>query len=186
MTATNLSHPATATANGPRSPITVNGLTNGDTYQFTVTATSADGTSPPSAPSGRLNVGVPPVIVSGPADGTLGRPYSSRFTVTGAPPSTVTQHSGDLPPGLTLNSDGTLTGTPTQVGTYEFTVQANNDVGTYQATVPVTISPRHARLAAPPGTGSDQHVNAKICTSPRQAGGMRRPDADRSVPTAWH
>lgn len=78
------------TAHGPNSPITVTGLVNGDTYQFTVTATSKDGTSPPSAPSGRLNVGVAPVIVSGPGNGVLGHPYDSRFTVTGAPPPTVT------------------------------------------------------------------------------------------------
>jgi hypothetical protein len=131
VTATDLSQ-ATAplvTAKGPSSPVTVTGLTTGDTCVFTVTATSADGTSPPSAPSARLNVGVAPVIQSGPADGVVGQAYSSRFVVSGAPPATVTQISGEVPPGLTLSSDGTLVGTLTQGGTYEFTVEAVNPVG---------------------------------------------------------
>jgi hypothetical protein len=135
------------TANGPSSPFTVKGLTNGDTYVFTVTATSAAGTSPPSAPSGRLNVGVAPVIQSGPADGVVGRAYSSRFGISGAPAPTVTQISGELPPGLTLGSDGTLAGTPTQAGTYEFTVEAVNPVGIDFANATVTIA---AGLGQPP------------------------------------
>jgi Ca2+-binding RTX toxin-like protein len=143
VTAIDVSDPTAPlqTAKGPGSPITVKGLTNGGTYVFTVTATSADGTSPPSAQSGRLNVGVPPVIQSGPADGTVGRPYSSRFVVTGAPSPTVSQVSGELPPGLTLGSDGALTGTPTTAGSYPFTVRADSDVGIDFASVTVTIAP---------------------------------------------
>jgi hypothetical protein len=62
----------TRTATGPGSPVEVSGLINGDTYEFTVTATSAFGTSPPSASSGRLNVGVGPTLPGDPADGTVG------------------------------------------------------------------------------------------------------------------
>ena len=56
VTATNLTQPTVprVTAKGPESPITVTGLTMA-THVFTVTATNADGTSPPSAPSERLN-----------------------------------------------------------------------------------------------------------------------------------
>jgi hypothetical protein len=148
-------HPtaAPATATGSSSPITVKGLTNGDPYVFTVTATSADGTSPPSAPTNPLNVGVVPKIQSGPANGIIGKPYSSGFTVTGAPPPTITLISGDLPPGLTLSSDGKLTGTPTQAGTYTFTVQADNHVGIDDATVPVTISPATPGSTPAPASG---------------------------------
>ena len=97
MTATDVTHPAApaVSAKGPSSPITVKGLTNGDTYVFAVTATSADGTSPP-AQSGRLNVGLPPMIASGPANGVVGQAYSSGFQVTGAPSPTVTQLSGSF------------------------------------------------------------------------------------------
>jgi hypothetical protein len=36
---------------GSGSPITVSGLTSGDTYSFTVTATNGIGTGAPSSPS---------------------------------------------------------------------------------------------------------------------------------------
>jgi len=166
VSATDKNHPAAppVTATGPASPVTVTGLTDGDPYVFTVTATSAAGTSPPSAGYGPLNVGVAPVIVTGPANGTAGQPYSSGFTVTGAPPPAVTQVSGNRPPGLTLGSDGTLTGTPTQAGSYEFTVQAANPVGTYDATVTVVIAP--ATLGAGPPPPGGRQLPATICTTP--------------------
>ena len=159
VTATNLTQPTVprVTAKGPESPITVTGLTNGDTYVFTVTATNADGTSPPSAPSERLNVGVPPVIQQDPTDGVVGQAYSSRFVITGAPPPTVTQISGELPPGLTLASDGALTGTPTTAGSYEFTVKADNHVGTADASVTVTIAPALSVGEPPPAPHQHNH-----------------------------
>lgn len=60
--------------------------------------------------------------------GKVGVPYSLRFVETvgsGCGPGRQTFHfdSGELPPRLTLAPDGTLSGTPTQVGTFQFYVE---------------------------------------------------------------
>jgi hypothetical protein len=47
--------------------------------------------------------------------------------------------SGTIPPGLTFNSNGTLTGTPTTLGTFGFTVFASNVTGTGSASVTLRI-----------------------------------------------
>ncbi len=64
--------------------------------------------------------------VSSPAvlpDATTGTPYSQNFTgYPGTAPFTFTVPPGSLPPGLSLSSSGTLSGTPTTAGTYTFTV----------------------------------------------------------------
>lgn len=163
VNATDQTHPTAppVTASGPSSPIAVKGLTNGDPYVFTVTATSADGTSPPSAPSGALNVGVAPMVTGGPGNGTVGQPYKSGFTVTGAPAPTFMLVSGNFPPGLTPSNDGSLTGTPTQAGNYELTVQAANAVGTYDASVTVTIT--SGTLTAKRPVSSGRRVHAIVC-----------------------
>lgn len=58
----------------------------------------------------------------------VGTPYSIRFLETegsGCGPGKQTFHfdSGLLPPGLTLAADGTLSGVPTQAGTFRFYVE---------------------------------------------------------------
>lgn len=58
------------------------------------------------------------------APATVGAPYSSALSANVADPKTWAVVSGALPPGLTLGaSDGLLSGTPTTVGSYAFTVQ---------------------------------------------------------------
>ena len=64
-------------------------------------------------------------------DGTMGQPYSQTFTATGgafSPPFTWSLASGGLPSGLTLSPDGSVSGTPTQTGTFDFTVQMTDSL----------------------------------------------------------
>lgn len=71
-------------------------------------------------------------------------PFSQTLTVNGTPPFTFSVSGGSLPAGLSLNTTtGTISGTPTTAGSYSFTIQANNSVGsdTQAFTGTVTGSP---------------------------------------------
>jgi hypothetical protein len=79
-----------------------------------------------------------PVTISlGPAglpDGERDAPYvgfgfKTVLTVSGADPADLTFSGTGVPTGLTLNSDGTLTGTPTEAGGINFTVVASHPGG---------------------------------------------------------
>lgn len=86
---------------------------------------------------------------------TVGVPYSQTFTSNGglAPPFSYAT-SGPLPAGLTLSGDGVLSGTPTALGTSQFTITALagtwSGSGDYSLTVgcpAISVSP--AALPAP-------------------------------------
>jgi hypothetical protein len=63
-------------------------------------------------------------------DATLGVPYSATLTASGGlPPYTWSVISGALPPGLSLDSAGNITGTPTTMGTYFATFQVVDPIG---------------------------------------------------------
>lgn len=63
-------------------------------------------------------------------NGANGVQYSTTITTTGGvPPIEYSLGSGSLPPGLTLNSSGTVLGTPTSHGTSTFTINATDDGG---------------------------------------------------------
>jgi hypothetical protein len=87
--------------------------------------------------------------------GVAGTAYSQSLSQTGAlgaPNFVVT--AGALPPGLTLAANGTISGTPTATGTFNFTATASDASGcsgsqAYSITVvcpsnPITISPAPA------------------------------------------
>jgi uncharacterized protein with beta-barrel porin domain len=125
------------------------------TYNFTLQAQdSSTGTGAPFtvAASYALVVGPPTVVVSPAtlANATAASPYSATVTASGGvAPYTFSLTSGALPVGMSFNSAGTFSGTPTQSGTFSLTVQAsdaNGQTGThvYSLTVDVpalTISP---------------------------------------------
>ena len=99
------------------------------------------------------------------ASGTTGVPYSLALNAVmkygpapehTAPPFSPlgwTIMSGQLPPGLTFSAtDGVISGTPTTVGSYPFSVKAANPDGradtkalTIEVRAPLTIAPQTAR-----------------------------------------
>jgi len=85
--------------------ITIDELRQKICSSFTITTTSL--------PDGVMHQAYPTVQI----EATNGvKPYTFSL-VSG---------SGNLPPGLTLNSNGTISGTPTQAGTFSFTVQVRD------------------------------------------------------------
>jgi hypothetical protein len=64
-------------------------------------------------------------------DGTVGKPYSASLDAQGGTlPYTWTISSGNLPAGLSLVPDGTISGTPVAVGTYgNITFMVDDNVG---------------------------------------------------------
>jgi hypothetical protein len=75
-------------------------------------------------------------------DGKVGETFEQSITTaggTGTPTFAVTD--GDLPPGLTLSADGTISGTPTEAGDYTVTITATADGESAQVTLTITIAP---------------------------------------------
>lgn len=95
-------------------------------------------------------------------DETVGSFYSAQLqTSAGTAPITYSIASGSLPDGQTLNSTGTISGTPTKAGTYVFTVSATDSgspqqLASRQLSINV-VDPPAAAVAAPailPETGA--------------------------------
>jgi hypothetical protein len=75
-------------------------------------------------------------------NGAVGTFYSQTLAATGgAPPYSwsLAGGSGPLPTGLTLSSNGTISGTPSSAGTFNFTVQVN-DSASASAQKPLSIT----------------------------------------------
>lgn len=73
---------------------------------------------------------LPPTITSNYCPvATQGIAFNHTLEARGTGLITWSEHSGRLPNGLRLNRDGTITGTPTEHGTFHFTVRAQNPVG---------------------------------------------------------
>ena len=60
---------------------------------------------------------------------TTGNAFDFTYTVGGNPTPTVTLTDGQLPPGLSVDSAGRMTGSPTAAGTYYYVLTASNGWG---------------------------------------------------------
>jgi hypothetical protein len=131
---------------------TVIGTVSETNYQGSVTNTLVIGCpvitlSPASLPSANLNAA-----------------YSQTITASGgsALPYTFTQTAGSLPAGVTLSTNGLLSGTPTAGGNFNFTVTATDANGcagarayTLSVIVPPSISvPPASQTILPGGTAT--------------------------------
>jgi hypothetical protein len=66
------------------------------------------------------------------AEGEVGIAYSASLTASGGPaPYTFSLDGGALPSGVNLGSDGSVKGTPSAAGTFNFTVRASDSQAQY-------------------------------------------------------
>lgn len=74
------------------------------------------------------------------ADGRTGYPYSQLLRASGgSPPLSFAQTGGELPPGVTF-AGATISGTPTDAGTYSVTYKVDDSLlGSQSATFSITI-----------------------------------------------
>ena len=93
-------------------------------------------------PTGSGTVKIVPTITTGSLpEGTVGTAYSQTLEATGDSPITWSLASGStLPDGLTLSTDGKISGTPTTAGSYNFTVTAANDSGSGSKAFTLTVT----------------------------------------------
>ncbi len=110
--------------------------------------------SPAQAPPAPLSVATTPLALA-----TKGSPYSASLTATGGTAPYVWRPLGALPAGLSLSSGGVITGTPSVLGTFTFTVQVTDSTAPLarRATAPVSIS-----VEVPPPTITTTTVPAAI------------------------
>ena len=106
-------------------------------FKYSVTASNSFGST--QAGPFQLLVTDPPAIISGspPATAQVGAPYAFEVRATGYPVPALGV-SGDLPPGIVLDTDGRLIGSPTKPGTFTFTVTADSPAG-HTSAGPYTI-----------------------------------------------
>ncbi|KAA9111306.1 putative Ig domain-containing protein [Microbacterium rhizomatis] len=126
--------------------------TQAGTFEFTVTA--SNGFDPDASLPVSIEVSTTPTIAGSPPAAVTGTAYAYPFTTSGFPAPHVSLTAGSLPPGLTLAADGTLSGTPTQTGSFAFTVTASNGTAP-DASLPVTLNVNAAPVipsSTPSGT----------------------------------
>jgi uncharacterized repeat protein (TIGR03803 family) len=145
--------------------------------QYSFTAKVTDSSSPAQSASSPFSISVTSgsstlsITTTSLPSGIEGSSYSSVLSASGGtPPYSWVVSSGNLAPGLTLASNGTISGTPTASGQYSFTAKVTDSGSPAQsASAPLSISIA-SRVTATPGATATQYVmsytaaNSSQCT----------------------
>ena len=124
--------------------------------QFSFTVQVSDSSAPVQTAQGAFSIGVNPqngVVISTSAlpTGTVGTAYSTTLAAAGGTtPYSWTMVSGTLPAGLSLSKNGTISGTPTGAGQFNFTLQVTDSSSPVQnatKTFAITMSASVPALA---------------------------------------
>ena len=148
--------------------------TQSGSFNFTVTVTdSSTGTGAPFTGSRAYSMSVlAPSLTMDPSSlngMTVGSPFAATITAGGgtAPWAYFMYGGTSLPPGLTLSSSGEIAGTPTQVGSFSFTIAATESstgsgpytvARAYNVTVALPSAPTAGAVSDTVAHNADGHV----------------------------
>jgi hypothetical protein len=133
----------------------------GGTYNFTVTVIDSQRTSVSKAFSiviggGTSGGGSTLAITTTSASlatGTVGQAYNQTLSASGGTQPYIWSAGQGLPGGLTLASNGTISGTPTASGSFTFSVQVNDsNKGVATASLTLKINPSALQITGPVGS----------------------------------
>ena len=119
---------------------------------YPITITVVDSAQKTAQMPATLVINDSPIVFAAtpaPPAGNVSYPYPAfGFSATGGSQPYTWKATGRVPPGLTLGSDGSLGGTPTQVGAYAFTVTAKDNAKKPESisqSFAISITPRRRR-----------------------------------------
>jgi len=143
---------------------------------FTYTATNSHGTSSPSAATITIN---PPTLALLPTTisaGTVAAAYSQTLlTSGGTAPYSYAVTAGSLPPGLSLSSSGTLSGTPSASGSFSFTIMATDSstgTGPFTSSQAYTLTIGSPTISLSPATLPATTTGASYSQTLTASGGI--------------
>jgi hypothetical protein len=126
-------------------------------YTFSVVVTDADGLN--TSASFTVLIKPQPLSITTPAplaSVAAGSPLSIKFAALGGVPPYTFSVTGTLPPGTTLAADGTLSGSPTTPGTYNFSVVVNDSVQSQPGSRNFSLTVNTSALTATATLGNGQ------------------------------
>jgi hypothetical protein len=177
----------TITAGGPPPGIafsaanaTFSGTTSAPAGQFSVVVQATDSLEQTTSATLLFNVAAPgpaPLAIT-PAtlpNGVVGTAYSAQLgTSGGTPPYGFRISQGSLPPGVSMNGAGTLSGTPSSAGVFAFGVLATDGGGRsagqlFTIVVTAPVAPLVVTPESLPGGAINQPYSAALGASGGQA-----------------
>ena len=115
--------------------------TDADNHFYPAVIADSEGITAADADVITAKVGILPNTTP---SGTYNTPYSQTFTAVGNTGTVTLTTSGTLPNGMSFSGSGssrTLSGTPTQTGTFPFTIKAQDTVNTTTVSYSLVINP---------------------------------------------
>jgi hypothetical protein len=149
--------------------------TNAGTFNFTVQVTDGNGLTATQALSLTISGGTLQVTTASLSSGTDNVVYNSQqLTASGGePPYKWSLAEGVLPPGLTLSTNGLISGTPTNAGTFNFVARVTDSLlATATQTLSVVVYTLSSSVTFSVTPSAVSNFYAGVVTL--QAGGLNR------------